>query len=324
MISIWVWVGFLLFIFAMLTLDLGVFTKRNQIISPRKAVLLSSFWIFLALVFNVLVYFLYKHNIFGLGLDPAHALSSDQAALQFFTGYLIEESLSLDNLFVIAVIFNYFAVPPQYQHRVLYWGIVGAIVMRGIMIAVGVIVLQKFFWVDYILGAILILTAAKMLMSKDSSIEPNKNPLVKIARKFFPVTADFEHEKFFIKRSDQWYATPLFLVLLVVESSDLIFAVDSIPAVFAITRDPFIVFTSNVFAILGLRSLYFLIAAMLTRFRYLKVSLVFVLGFVGTKMLLHHHFPIPTVASLLTICSLLAVGILASVLAARRTEKQRG
>jgi tellurite resistance protein TerC len=312
------WVGFLILILTLLSVDLGVLQRKPHAISTRQALGRTAIWVSLALAFNGAVYFMYEHHWFGIGLEVGHPLSGSQAALQFFTGYLIEESLSLDNVFVIALIFSYFRVPMKYQHRVLFWGVLGAVVLRGIMIGAGAALIHRFEWITYVFGGILILTALKMLVSRDHELEPEKNPLVRIARRVYPVSPTFEEQRFFTRIGGRRAITPLFLVLLLVESSDVLFAVDSIPAIFGITRDPFIVFTSNVFAILGLRSLYFALAGAMQKFRYLRVSLVFILGFIGLKMIFAHLVPIPTAASLGVVAGILAVGSSASVLAARR------
>ncbi len=318
------WFLFILLILALLFLDLGVFHKQNKVISAKEALLWTMFWVALALLFNIFIFYAYSHNWLGIGLGE-HALKSGKdAALKFFTGYIIEKSLSLDNIFVIAMIFSYFKVEGKYQHRVLFWGILGALVMRGAMILAGTALIQTFDWMIYVFGGFLILTAGKMLFSGDEEIEPEKNFLIRAARKFFPVSPKFEGEKFFTVLDDGRKAvTPMFLVLLIIESTDLLFAVDSIPAIFAVTTDPFIVFTSNVFAILGLRSLYFALAAMIDQFRYLKISLVAVLAYVGVKMILSHHYPIPTGLSLGIIAGILCAGVAASLLASRREEKAR-
>jgi tellurite resistance protein TerC len=318
--TIWVWIGFIVFVLAMLALDLGVINRRSEIISTTKALIWTGFCILLALVFNGLVYFLYTHHWLGIGLEVGHKLGGHEAALQFFTGYLIELSLSLDNIFVIAVIFQYFAVPAKYQHRTLFWGILGALILRGAMILAGTALIHRFDWIIYVFGGLLILTALKMLFSGGEEVRPDRNPLVKLARYLYPVTQDFEEERFFTRQNGQRAITPLFLVLLVIESTDVLFAVDSIPAIFAITTDPFLVFTSNVFAILCLRSIFFALAGLLRKFRYLKVSLVFVLAFVGIKMLLTHHYPIETHWSLAVVAGMLAAGVVASMLVARRTK----
>jgi tellurite resistance protein TerC len=265
---------------------------------------------------------MYQNHWLGIGNEIGHQLSGWDAAFKFFTGYLIEKSLSLDNIFVIALIFSYFKVSAKYQHRVLFWGILGALVMRGIMILAGVVLIQKFIWMVYVFGVLLILTAIRMLFSHHDKMEPEKNPLVKFARRLYPVSNNFEGKNFFTRLNGKRAITPLFLVLLVIESTDVLFAVDSIPAIFAITYDPFIVFTSNVFAILGLRSLYFALAAIIERFRYVKISLVIILAYVGVKMILTHHYKIPTYISLTVICVLLLVGIIVSIIVGRNQQAE--
>jgi len=272
----------------------------------------------LALAFNVLVFFLYERSWLGVGVTVGQPLDGRTAALQFLTGYLLEQSLSLDNVFIIALIFSYFRVPLAYQHRVLFWGILGALVMRGAMIGLGAALITRFDWIIYVFGGILILTAVRMLLAGNEEPDPEKSPVIRLARRIYPVTPELHGERFFVQLNGRRAATPLFLVLLMVESSDVLFAVDSIPAIFAVTQDPFLVFTSNIFAILGLRNLYFAIAPLLNRFKYLKQSLVFILAFVGVKMILAHTQPIPTITSLSVIIGILGVGILASALAAGR------
>ncbi len=321
---IWIWLGFIIFIVGLLALDLGVFHKRDHVIGTREALAWTAFWIFLALLFNVFIFYGYQHHWLGLGTAIGHPLEGKDAALQYFTGYVIEKSLSLDNIFVIALIFNYFAVPPQYQHRVLFWGILGALVLRGAMIAAGAALIHRFDWMIYVFGGILILTAIKLLLSGEAQVEPERNPLVKLARRWYPVSNHYDGHHFFTHVDGKRAVTPLFLVLLVVESTDVLFAVDSIPAIFAITKDPFLVFTSNAFAILGLRSLYFALAAIMDKFRYLRISLVFVLAYVGVKMILSHHYPIPTPVSLAMIATMLGMGIGASVWAAKREGGPQG
>ncbi len=313
----WLWGGFVAFVLIMLALDLGVLNRKAHVVATREALIWAGFCVFLALLFNVFLYFAYDRNWFDIATRGG-TLSGKAAATQFFTGWLIEQSLSLDNIFVIALIFQYFAVPRIHQHRTLFWGIIGALVMRMAMILAGAALIQRFTWTIYVFGILLLYTAVKMYRSQDEAVEPNRNPLVKLARKLYPVTDEFHGEKFFVRVDGRRAITPLFLVLLVIESTDLLFAVDSIPAIFAITKDPFIVFTSNVFAILNLRSLYFVLASMLEKFKYLKPSLVFVLAYVGVKMLLSHHYPIPTEASLSVIIGILAVGIIASVISSKR------
>jgi tellurite resistance protein TerC len=312
------WILFILLILFLLFLDLGVFHKTDEVIEAKEALLWTAFWVALALVFNGFIYYAYSRNWLGIGLAEHAIKSGKEAALKFFTGYIIEKSLSLDNIFVIAMIFSYFKVEGKYQHRVLFWGILGALVMRGGMILAGTALIQRFSWMIYVFGGFLILTALKMLFAGDEEIHPEKNPLIRAARKLYPVSPTFEEQKFFTRVNGKRAVTPMFLVLLIIESTDLLFAVDSIPAIFAVTTDPFIVFTSNVFAILGLRSLYFALAAMIGMFRYLKLSLVVVLAYVGVKMILSHHYPIPTGLSLGIIAAILCAGVAASVLASRK------
>lgn len=314
----WLLIGFLFFVLSILALDLGVFHRKARAITIREAIIWSGFWVVTALLFTVGVYYLYENRWLGIGVEVGHEISGRQAALQFFTGYILEKSLSLDNVFIIAIIFGFFQVPLALQHRVLFWGVLGAIVMRGAMISLGISLLAHFHWISYIFGGLLIFTAAKMLVARHDNLVPDRNPFVRLARKIFPVTADFEEDRFFSKVNGKRAITPLFLALLVVESSDLLFAIDSVPAIFAVTTDPFLVFTSNVFAILGLRSLYFALAGLLHRFRFLKMSLVFVMAFVGVKMLLINHHPIGVTFSLAMILGILSVGLLASVLAGSR------
>ncbi len=308
-----VWSVFVLAVLALLALDLGVFNRRPHEISVTEALAWSTFWILLALAFNVVVFWLYENNWIGVGLAFPEDIDGRTAALEFLTGYLLEKSLSLDNIFVIALIFAYFRVPLMYQHRVLFWGILGALIFRGVMIAAGATLLERFSWMTYVFGALLLFTAARMLVVRHDNIDPNDSPVVRFARRFIQIDSEFDGARFFTYRDGVRKATPLFLVLLIVESTDVMFAVDSIPAIFAVTNDPFIVYTSNVFAILGLRSLYFALAPMLARFRYLKASLVFVLAYIGVKMLLVHTYHIPTVVSLAMVGGIMAVGILASL-----------
>ncbi len=326
--QIWLWIGFVAVILFLLALDLGVLNRKAHVIHVREALLWTVFYIALALVFNVVVYFMYEHHWFGIGANIVPPTSGRDAAFVFFLGYLIEKSLSLDNIFVIAIIFSYFSVPLQYQHRVLFWGVLGALIMRGLMIAAGATLLQKFSWMNYVFGGLLIFSAAKMMVAANAEVDPDKNPLVRLARRMFPVTTSFEGQKFITRIDGRRAITPLFLVLLVVESTDVLFAVDSIPAIFAVTKDPFIVFTSNVFAILGLRSLYFALADLMDKFRYLKTSLVFLLAYIGGKMIVAHYykshvdpeFAVDPLFSLGIIAGILLVGVLASLLASRRQQ----
>lgn len=293
-----VWVGFNLFVLGMLALDLGVFHRRAHAVTLREAGIWSAVWVALALAFNGVIYW---------------AWGSDKA-LEFLTGYLIEKSLSVDNLFVFLMIFSYFSVPAMHQHRVLYWGIIGALIMRGIFIATGVALLNAFHWMIYVFGGFLVITGIRLMFSTDKEVEPERNPVLRIVRRLLPVTTHYHGQSFFIRVEGRTWATPLLLVLLVVETTDVVFALDSIPAIFAITRDPFIVYTSNVFAILGLRALYFLLAGVMEMFRFLQIGLAFVLTFVGCKMLVAEFYPIPILFSLAVVASILAIACLASLL----------
>jgi tellurite resistance protein TerC len=316
---LWVWIGFNLFVLAMLALDLGVFHRNAHVVSIKEAAIWSVIWIGLALAFNALIYFFWDR------IAPGSQYTNGEAGLAFLTGYLIEKSLSIDNIFVFVLLFTYFAVPAQYQHRVLFWGIIGALLMRGIMIALGAALIKEFHWIIYLFGAFLIVTGIKMARHRDQELHPEKNPLVRLLRRLMPVTEGYAGQKFFIRKAGVLMATPLFLVLLLVETTDLIFAVDSIPAIFAVTQEPFIVYTSNVFAILGLRSLYFVLADMIHKFHYLKLGLSAVLTFVGVKMLLTDTaWKIPTGFSLLVVASIIGVAIVASLLRARQIERQAG
>lgn len=292
------WVGFTLFVLSMLALDLGVFHRRAHALRVREALLWTAVWIVLALLFNLVVY-----SRFG-----------PDRGLEFLTGYLIEKALSVDNIFVFLVIFSYFAVPAALQHRVLFWGILGAMVLRGFFIFLGTALLQRFHWVIYVFGAFLIFTGIKLFLQRASEIHPERNPLFKLFRKAIPSVAEYRGAHFTVVEAGKWYATPLLLVLVGVEVTDIAFAVDSIPAIFAITTDPFIVYTSNIFAILGLRALYFVLAGVMIRFRYLNYGLSLVLVFVGGKMLLGDTYTVPISTSLLVVAILLAGSILASLL----------
>jgi tellurite resistance protein TerC len=296
--QVWLWVGFNAFVLCMLALDLGVFHRKAHVVRFKEAVGWSLVWITLALVFNAGVYY----------------WRGPQAGLEWLTGYLIEKSLSVDNIFVILLIFSFFRVPVLYQHKVLFWGILGALVMRAVLILVGAALIKNFHWVVYLFGAFLVLTAVKMALQKETGVHPERNPLVRLLGRLMPTTAEYHGERFFVKRDGRTWATPLFVALLVVEFSDLVFAVDSIPAIFAVTGDPFIVYTSNVFAILGLRSLFFALAGFMGRFHYLKLGLALVLGFVGVKMLLVDFYKVPVQASLAIIALILTGSVVASLL----------
>lgn len=353
---IWPWIGFIAFVLLMLALDLGVFHRKAHVVSVKEALAWSAVWLTMGLAFAVFVYFSYEGNWFGLGTvpDAVDGLMNGgrTAAEKYLTGYVVEKSLSVDNIFVISMIFSSFAVPSLYQHRVLFWGILGALVMRGAMIGLGARLIAEYHWVLYVFAIFLILTAIKMLFLKTEHADPNKNIVVRLTRRFFPVTARFHGEHFIVRagapasyegevpgasalpdevvenvRPGVLLLTPLALALVMVEATDLIFAVDSIPAIFAITADPFLVFTSNVFAILGLRSLYFALAGLVDRFRYLKVSLALVLLVVGVKMLLAEwlklalgkHF---NLYLLTVVLGILAAGVVGSLIAERRSMRR--
>jgi tellurite resistance protein TerC len=304
--SIWFWVGFNALVLVILALDLGVFHRKAHEVKLKEAAAWSAVWVTVALLFNLLIYW----------------WAGPQAGLEFLTGYLVEKSLAVDNIFVIAMIFSYFAVPSIYQHRVLFWGILGALVMRGAFIGAGAYALERWHWVIYVFGGILLLTGIKMALRKDDeAFDPERNPVVKFARRFIPLTNRYDGQKFWTVENGKRVATPLFLVLLLVEVTDLVFAVDSIPAIFAITKDPFLVYTSNVFAILGLRSMYFLLAGIVHKFVYLKYGLSLVLVFVGAKMLLLDIYKVPTAVSLGVITALIGGSIVASLWADRRGTK---
>lgn len=292
------WTTFNVFVLGMLALDLGIFHRKSEEISVKDSLIWTGVWITLAMSFNVFVYY-YLGKTQGI---------------EFFTGYVIEKSLSVDNIFVIIMIFSYFQVPNSYQHKVLFWGILGALVMRVIFIFAGIELIHRFHWLIYIFGGFLIITGIRMVTSGDAKIEPDKNPLVKLVRKIFPVTPSFVGDKFFVRQNAKLWATPLFVVVVLIEATDLIFAVDSIPAILAITDDPFIVYTSNVFAILGLRSLYFALSGIEKYFHYLKYGLATILAFVGAKMCLTDFYKIPIEISLIAIVSILITSILASVM----------
>jgi len=292
------WGGFIIFILGLLILDLKVLQKDDHEIKVREALAWTGFWIALALLFNAGVYY----------------FEGTQKALEFLTAYLIEKSLSVDNIFVFLMVFSYFGIPSKYQHRVLFWGIIGALIMRAAFILVGVALIERIHWIIYVFGAFLIFIGIKMALEKEKEIHPEKNPVLKYFRKIMPVTKEFVGHDFFTKKGTRWAATPLFVVLLVIESTDVMFAVDSIPAVLAISHDPFIVYTSNVFAILGLRALYFAIAGVMQLFHYLNYGLAFILIFVGIKMILADYYKLPVSAALGVIAGVLAISVIASIM----------
>jgi tellurite resistance protein TerC len=358
---IWVWIGFILLILSLLALDLGVFNRKAHVVSVKEALGWSALWISLGLSFSVFVYFGYENHWMGLGLDKAGAVALDPidkipleghaATVKYLTGYVIEKSLSVDNIFVIALIFTFFAVPAMYQHRVLFWGILGALVMRGIMIWIGAEMIYRYHWIIWIFGGFLIFTGIRMFFMSSEHSDPADNMVLKLTRRFFPVTEQYHGQHFVVRSGSSWskeaatpgeqkkhdgaveavkdgtlMLTPLATALILVETTDLIFAVDSIPAIFAITGDPFLVYTSNVFAILGLRSLYFALAGMMDKFRYLKAALAVVLTVVGVKMLAAEWLkeqigPYFNFYLLGLIFLILIVGVVASIIANRRDAR---
>jgi tellurite resistance protein TerC len=300
--NIWLWIIFNAFILLMLLIDLGVFHRDNHVISIREALGWTAVWITLALVFNAGLWYY-------MGPEPA---------LKFLTGYLIEKSLSMDNVFVFLLIFTYFRVPAEYQHKVLFWGILGALIFRAIFIFAGVALISKFHWIIYVFGAFLIYTGFKMMMEKDKEIHPKKNPLLRLFGRFMPISKHYHGDRFFVRRRNYIVATPLFVVLIVIETTDIIFAIDSIPAIMAITLDPFIIYSANAFAILGLRALYFALAGVMRLFHYLHYGLSIILIFVGLKMVLEDVITIPIVVVLAVIVLLLGGSIAASLIWPRK------
>lgn len=296
--EVWLYVGFLVLVALLLALDLGVFNRTPRVVTVGAALGWSAFWVSLALGFNGLVYY----------------LEGPRAATEFFAGYLLEQSLSVDNIFVIILVLRYFKVAPQYHHKVLFWGIIGAIVMRGAMIAVGAALISAFSWIYFVFGAFLVFTGIRMSFSSGDSEDIGNNAIVKFARRFLRVTDEYHQERFRVVKNRQWYWTPLFLVLLTIEGTDLIFAVDSIPAIFAVTHDPFIVFTSNIFAVMGLRSMFFAVAGVMNLFHYLKYGLSVILTFIGVKMFIQPWTHIRIDVALIVIATVLGVSILASIL----------
>jgi len=317
-----VWGAFLALFLALLILDLSVLHRESAELSVRQALFWTGVWVCVAMSFTFVVYGLYEHRWLDFTPGPGVEGGAD-AVVQFITGYLLEWSLSVDNIFVIALIFTYLKIPAHFQYRVLFWGIVGAIVLRGLMIAAGTTLLHHFDWMFYVFGGILLLSALRMLRSDDGGHDVGNSFPARLVRRFIPVTDKIERARFFERIGGKLYATPLFVALVMVELTDVVFAVDSIPAILAVTRDPFLVFTSNAFAILGLRSLYFAVAGLMAMFRYLRYSLVAILAFVGMKMLLVGIFHVPNLISLAIILGTLGIGILASIWATKR-EAARG
>ncbi|MCH7954659.1 MAG: TerC family protein [Candidatus Marinimicrobia bacterium] len=306
--SLSLWVGFNFLILILIAIDLGVLHKKSHVISVKEALIWSAGWIFISLTFNVGIYFWFGY----------------ESALQFLTGYLIEKSLSVDNIFVFAILFSYFKVKPEYQHKVLMWGILGALIMRGALIAVGTALISNFHWVIFILGAFLVYTGIKMAFQKEISVHPERNPVVNLAKRFIPMSKDYDGDKFVTVIDGKRIFTPLIVVLIVVEVTDLMFAVDSIPAIFAITTDSFIVYTSNVFAILGLRALYFALSGVLEMFHYLKYGLGLVLSFVGTKMLISEFYIISIPVALGTVAAILILSVIASIMIPAKSVTSEG
>jgi tellurite resistance protein TerC len=302
--NIWFWVGFNAFVLSMLALDLGVFHRKAHVVSPKEAGMWVAVWVSLALLFAGGLYY----------------FEGKEVALTFIAGYLIEESLSVDNIFVIVLIFAYFRIPAKYQHRVLFWGILGALVMRGTFIGLGALLIQRFHWILYIFGAFLVVTGVRMAVQGDSEFEPEENLVMRLAKRWLPFTSHYHEQHFFVRENGRKVATPLFLVLLLVEFTDLIFAVDSIPAIFAVTTDPFLVYTSNVFAILGLRSMYFLLAGVVDKFHLLRYGLAVILAFVGVKMLIADIAHVPIGVSLGVILTVLVLSVVLSLLIPPKTD----
>lgn len=302
--SLTLWVAFNIFIVSMLVVDLMVFNRKPHEISIRESLVWTAIWIVLAV-------------IFGIGL---YYFMSPESSLEYFTGYLIEKSLSVDNIFVFLLIFTYFGVEPKYQHRVLFWGIFGALVFRLIFILVGVALIEKFHWVIYIFGAFLIFTGIKLGLEKDKEIQPEKNPILKLVRRYIPITKHYHGQNFFIKRGRRYIATPLFVVLVVIETTDIVFALDSIPAIMAITRDTFIIYSANAFAILGLRALYFALSGVMRLFHFLHYGLAFILVYIGMKMMLEGTYQIPTTTTLFIILATLMISVILSILFPKKPD----
>jgi len=313
-----VWGGFLLLIGTLIAFDLGVLHRDPEVLTVRTALRRWSVWFALALVFNIYVYFLYEYNWLGWGNTARTDLSGQDAAIQYLTGYLIELSLSVDNVFVIATIFQYMRIPDALQYRILVWGILGAIILRGIMISAGVLLIASFDWVSYIFGAVLLLSAVRLAMLRDDNVTPEQSLILQLAGRLYPVSPKLDGGRFFTMLNGRRAATPALLTLFMVEWADVMFAVDSVPAIFAVTRDPFLVFTSNVFAILGLRTLYFVVSGMMEKFRFVKWSLVVILAFVGLKMIIENHIHLQPLLSLCVIVAVMGAGVIGSIWYERR------
>tara|TARA_R110002051_G_scaffold257435_6_gene316457 strand:+ start:2683 stop:3633 length:951 start_codon:yes stop_codon:yes gene_type:complete len=314
-----IWISFLVLIIIFLALDLGVFNKEDHIIKSKEAGIWTAIWVTIAITFSIVIYWLFSAEL----IENPTNLTPENAALKYITGYLIELSLSIDNVFVIAVIFSSFKIPPIYQHRVLFWGILGAIIFRALMIFFGVALITRFDWIIYVFGVFLLYTAFKMIKGDEHDFDPKKSFIFRQIKKVYPITATIKGHDFFVKRMGVNAATPLFVALIVIELTDILFALDSIPAILAITADPFIVFSSNILAILGLRSMYFLISRMLQKFRFINYSLVVILAFVGLKMLFSHQIELPEWVSLTVITTSLLAGVLASLLIPENEKSQK-
>ena len=316
--SMWIWIIFIALILVFLALDLGVFNKENHVIKTKEASIWTGVWVSIALSFSGVIYWLFANEMVA---NPTE-LTPNNAVLKYVTGYLIELSLSIDNVFVIAVIFASFKIPPIYQHRVLFWGILGALIFRAIMIFFGVALITRFEWVIYVFGVFLLYTAFKMLKGEEEEFNPKKSFVFRQLKKIYPITGSIQSDEFFVKRMGIKAATPLFVALIVIELTDILFALDSIPAILAITADPFIVFSSNILAIMGLRSMYFLVSRMLEKFHFINYSLVVILAFVGLKMLFSHHLVLPEWVSLVVISTALLGGVIASLLIPEKAEEE--
>ncbi|MBK9338653.1 MAG: TerC family protein [Lewinellaceae bacterium] len=321
----YIWVGFVALVLLLMLLDLGVFNRQAHTPTAKEALFSTVVWISLALLFNIFIYYAYEYKWLGLGLNPYEPMDGREAALKYLTGYLLEEALSVDNLFVMALVFAQFRVPKMYQHRILFWGIIGVLVFRGLLIGAGLALVHYFTWLFYFFGFLLLWSAYKMWRSGDTEEDISDHGIVRFVRRIYPVSKRYDGGHFFTIENGKRAATPMFVALLVVETTDIMFAFDSVPAVFSITTDPFLVFSSNIFAILGLRSLYFVLSNILDRFTYLKYSMIGILFFIGIKMLLlPMHVHIPELASLLIIGALLLAGVVASLLLERAGHRKAG
>ena len=320
--STWIWAGFLALVAVILVVDLGVMNRRAKVVSPKKALVTTAVFVLLALGFTGVIYWAFEGGHFGASAVTfdGKPMTGGAAAAEYLQGWMLEYSLSVDNLFVFALLFSHFRVPREHQHRVLFWGIMGALVLRGVMIGLGAALIHSFSWVMYVFGGFLLLTAVKMLFMGSGEEDPEKGLVTRVARRVLPLTGRYDGAKFFTIENGRRVGTPLLLVLIIVECTDVVFAVDSIPAIFGVTREPFIVFTSNVFAILGLRSLFFALAGLMDKFHYLKVALCGVLAFIGVKMLLHGVVHISGVVSLAVIAGALGAGVVASLLVPAKAE----